>query len=179
MESRCEIGTLVQRSYNRWAALRIYANLYLMTPGARYRGHVPRCEARWPPPCPASTSPPPPASDTPPPCHTSPASRAVSAASWCPGTSTYLYIYVIYISTQDPHQPPVPGGPPGDLAARARQLRGPPLLRPPLQPRGRVCVSVASVQTETPVPLCSWIYRPQVDIDIYQYTLKYLHDNIY
>ena len=61
--------------------------------------------------------------------------------------STYLYIYVIYISTQDPHQPPVPGGPPGDLAARPRQLRGPPLLRPPLQPRGRVCVSVASVQT--------------------------------
>ena len=131
---------------------------------------VPLCEARWPPPCPASTSPPPPASDTPPPCHTSPASRAVSAASWCPGISTYLYIYVIYISTQDPHQPPVPGGPPGDLAARARQLLWPPLLRPPLQPRGRVCVSVASDPTQTPVPLCSWIHRPQVDIDIYQHT---------
>ena len=90
MESRCEIGTLVQRSYNRWAALRIYANLYLMTPGARYRGHVPRCEARWPPPCPASTSPPPPASDTPPPCHSCPASRAAS-----------LHYYNIYTTTSN------------------------------------------------------------------------------
>ena len=90
MESRCEIGTLVQRSYNRWAALRIYANLCLMTPGARYRGHVPRCEARWPPPCPASTSPPPPASDTPPPCHSCPASRAAS-----------LHYYNIYTTTSN------------------------------------------------------------------------------
>ena len=46
-ESRCEIGTLVQRSYNRWATLRIHANSYLMTPGteatcpgARPGGHL-------------------------------------------------------------------------------------------------------------------------------------------
>ena len=46
-ESRCEIGMLVQRSYNQWAALRIHANLYLMTPGteatcpgARPGGHL-------------------------------------------------------------------------------------------------------------------------------------------
>ena len=47
MVKRCEIGMLVQRSYNQWAALRIHANLYLMTPGteatcpgARPGGHL-------------------------------------------------------------------------------------------------------------------------------------------